>query len=84
MAKPNYSFEKRQRELAKKKKQDEKNARKREARGNGASDAPQDAGSNAAAPVVADTAATAAAPAAPAAPAPRIHRRAPAGERTGE
>ena len=32
MAKPNYSFEKRQRELAKKKKQDEKDARKREAR----------------------------------------------------
>jgi len=29
MAKPNYSFEKRQRELAKKKKQDEKDARKR-------------------------------------------------------
>lgn len=32
MAKPNYSFEKRQREIAKKKKQDEKDARKREAR----------------------------------------------------
>lgn len=32
MAKPNYPFEKRQRELAKKKKQDEKDARKREAR----------------------------------------------------
>ena len=32
LAKPNYSFEKRQRELAKKKKQDEKDARKREAR----------------------------------------------------
>lgn len=29
MAKPNYSFEKRQRELAKKKKQDEKEAKKR-------------------------------------------------------
>lgn len=29
MAKPNYSFEKRQRELAKKKKNDEKDARKR-------------------------------------------------------
>lgn len=29
MAKPNYSFEKRQRELAKKKKQDEKLAKKR-------------------------------------------------------
>lgn len=32
MAKPNYSFEKRQREIAKKKKKDEKEARKREAR----------------------------------------------------
>ena len=32
MAKPNYSFEKRQRELAKKKAQDEKDARKRAAR----------------------------------------------------
>ena len=30
MPKPNYSFEKRQRELAKKKKQEEKEARKRE------------------------------------------------------
>lgn len=29
LAKPNYSYEKRQRELAKKKKQDEKDARKR-------------------------------------------------------
>ncbi len=32
MAKPNYSYEKRQRELAKKKKQDEKEAKKRAAR----------------------------------------------------
>lgn len=32
MPKPNYSFEKRQREIAKKKEKDEKNARKREAR----------------------------------------------------
>jgi hypothetical protein len=32
VAKPNYSFEKRQRELAKKKKKDEKDARKRAAR----------------------------------------------------
>ncbi|WP_202908951.1 hypothetical protein [Cognatilysobacter segetis] len=32
MAKPNYSFEKRQREIAKKKKNDEKAARKRDAR----------------------------------------------------
>jgi hypothetical protein len=29
MAKPNYSFEKRQREIAKKKKKDEKDAKKR-------------------------------------------------------
>jgi hypothetical protein len=32
LAKPNYSFEKRQRELAKKKQQEEKDARKREER----------------------------------------------------
>ena len=32
MAKPNYSFEKRQREIAKKKKKEEKLARKQEAR----------------------------------------------------
>ena len=32
MAKPNYSFEKRQREIAKKKEQDEKMARKKAAR----------------------------------------------------
>lgn len=32
MAKPNYSFEKRQRELAKKKQKDEKEARKKQAR----------------------------------------------------
>lgn len=32
MAKPNYSFEKKQRELAKKKEQDAKDARKRAAR----------------------------------------------------
>jgi len=32
LAKPNYSFEKRQRELAKKRKQDAKDAKKREAR----------------------------------------------------
>lgn len=32
MAKPNYSFEKRQRELAKKKQKEEKEARKRQAR----------------------------------------------------
>jgi hypothetical protein len=33
LAKPNYSFEKRQRELAKKKQKEAKLARKREARG---------------------------------------------------
>ena len=32
MPKPNYSFEKRQRELAKKKQQDEKQAKKKQAR----------------------------------------------------
>ena len=32
MPKPNYSFEKRQRELAKKKQKDEKEARKKQAR----------------------------------------------------
>ncbi len=37
MAKPNYSFEKKQRELAKKKKQDEKLARKQTTRDPGAS-----------------------------------------------
>jgi hypothetical protein len=36
MAKPNYSFEKKQRELAKKKKQDEKLARKQSTRDPGA------------------------------------------------
>lgn len=39
MAKPNYSFEKRQRELAKKKQKEEKEARKRQAR---AADRPQE------------------------------------------
>lgn len=44
MAKPNYSFDKRQREIAKKKQQEEKDARKREARdaAKPASDAGQD------------------------------------------
>jgi len=37
MAKPNYSFEKKQRELAKKKKQDEKLARKQAAKESGTS-----------------------------------------------
>lgn len=43
MAKPNYSYEKRQREIAKKKKKDEKEAKKREARGESpATDTPAD------------------------------------------
>ena len=42
LAKPNYSFEKRQREIAKKKKKDEKLAKKQEAR--------QDTGTDDAAP----------------------------------
>ena len=39
MAKPNYSFEKRQRELAKKKKKEEKEAEKRARKAAGGSDA---------------------------------------------
>lgn len=67
MATPNYAYEKRQRELAKKKKQDEKDARKREARA--AAGDPQ-----------ADPAIDAAAePTAPVAPAARVHRRPRAG-----
>ncbi|MEL4891804.1 hypothetical protein PQU63_08485 [Xanthomonas protegens] len=42
LAKPNYSFEKRQRELAKKKQQEEKEARKREARAAAAKPASDD------------------------------------------
>lgn len=46
MAKPNYSFEKRQREIAKKKKQDEKAAKKAAAKDTGApadqNDTPRD------------------------------------------
>ena len=38
LAKPNYSFEKRQREIAKKKKKDEKLAKKQEARQDAAPD----------------------------------------------
>ena len=44
MAKPNYSFEKKQRELAKKKKQDEKLARKQASREPGASQDEPEAG----------------------------------------
>ena len=43
MAKPNYSFEKRQREIAKKKKQDEKAAKKQAAR-DAANQKPADTG----------------------------------------
>jgi hypothetical protein len=39
MAKPNYSFEKRQRELAKQKKQDEKRQKKQQSRQDDAPDA---------------------------------------------
>lgn len=56
LAKPNYSFEKRQREIAKKKEKDEKDARKREAReaakqasGSGEAAADDDSGSSTAA-----------------------------------
>ena len=72
MPKPNYAFEKRQRELAKKKKQDEKDARKREAREAAAalesmptpaSPEPQESREL---PAVAEP---------PAVPGPRIHRR---------
>ncbi|MDR6990726.1 hypothetical protein [Luteimonas sp. 3794] len=50
MAKPNYSFEKRQRELAKKKKQDEKDAKKRAERdaAKGTADPEQNSGSESA------------------------------------
>lgn len=41
MAKPNYSFEKRQREIAKKKKQDEKQAKKQAARDTANPQAPE-------------------------------------------
>lgn len=44
MASPNYGFEKRQRELAKKKKQDEKDAKKRAERDAARGNAPTDAG----------------------------------------
>ena len=63
MATPNYAHDKRQREQAKKTTQEEKDARKREARA--AAGEPQ------ADPVVAATAE----PAVPAAPAARVHRR---------
>ncbi|TCT22558.1 hypothetical protein [Thermomonas haemolytica] len=66
MPKPNYAFEKRQRELAKKKKQDEKDARKREARAAASPD------------TATDTAETGASlPDDPSAPGPRVHLRKP-------
>ena len=46
MAKPNYSFEKKQRELAKKKKQDEKLAKKQATREPGQADETTPAGSD--------------------------------------
>lgn len=64
MPKPNYAFEKRQRELAKKKKQEEKDARKREAR------------EAAALPEAAPVEPEATAPGEPSVQ-PRIHRRQP-------
>ena len=42
MAKPNYSFQKRQRDLAKKQKKEEKRLRKAGAKEDGASDSPGD------------------------------------------
>lgn len=70
MPKPNYAFEKRQRELAKKKKQDEKDARKREARAATLPDTTTD--------TAIDTAeAGASLPAGPSAPGPRVHLRKP-------
>lgn len=67
MAKTNYSFEKRQRELAKKKKQDEKDAKKRGARASAAVDTHQPRAMPAPAPPQA--------PAPPAEAGPKIHRR---------
>jgi hypothetical protein len=64
LAKPNYSFEKRQRELAKKKKQEEKEARKREARGAAAAPTPEPD-----APIESEG------PATPAVAGPRVHLR---------
>ena len=71
MANPNYGFEKRQRELAKKKKQDAKDAKKREARAAaaGTPDGDNDAVHAPAEPEAPQE------PAAPAEPAPRVHLR---------
>jgi hypothetical protein len=76
LPKPNYSFEKRQRELAKKKKQDEKAARKREARDaeRGPEALPEQANA------VGTTQDSVRAPTQPEAPAPRVHLRKATGE----
>lgn len=63
---PNYAFEKRQRELAKKKKLEEKKARKRDAIAPAPDDAPEAVHNDAAAP---------ASPAMDATAGPRIHRK---------
>ena len=68
MAKPNYSYEKRQRELAKKRKQDAKDAKKREAR-EAATAASAPAGEAQPGPGAHDDAPSAEAPA------PRVHLR---------
>ena len=65
MAKPNYSFEKRQRELAKKQKKEEKDAKKREARAAAPVDAPVHHDDEAAPVAAAETPIAG----------PRIHRR---------
>ncbi|NYZ63263.1 hypothetical protein [Luteimonas deserti] len=72
MAKINYGFEKRQRELAKQKKQDAKDARKREARAAKAPEQEQDDGI-ASAPDASEPVPAAAD--APDTAAPRVHRR---------
>lgn len=64
---PNYAFEKRQRELAKKKKLEEKKARKRDAIVPAPDDAPPEA--------VHDAAAAPASPTMDATAGPRIHRK---------
>lgn len=74
MPKPNYSFEKRQREIAKKKKQDAKDAKRREARISTPGDA------EAVAESVQETAAPVSPAPEPATTAPRVHLRRATGE----
>ncbi|TXI48209.1 MAG: hypothetical protein E6Q50_11550 [Lysobacter sp.] len=62
MAKPNYSFEKRQRELAKKKKQEEKDAKKRDAKASAQPDDATPPADEPASPVTTDTDTTVARP----------------------